>query len=747
MKRRAYSLLVVLVCSISLFASRPTVALVLSGGGARGLAHIAVIEALERYGIPIDMVVGTSMGSLVGGLYAAGYSPKEIRALAANPDFSNMFVSTTFSSSYDIAQAFQPTHSNVFSLGFDKGGFGASPGLLGDQKVMEMISSTFSKLPDFLDFDELEIPFRCIGTNVATGEKIIYKKGSLITAVRSSISIPIIFTPYPQGDGSFAVDGGIVDNLPIKVAKDLGYDIIIACDVNATPESTEILLGSFSSMVMQTMTLITQVAATPQYPLADILICPELSRILTLEFNKYAEIIEAGEKACDEKAEDFTALAARIALNRPLEVKEEGRDGTYLIKDDPIIALVRVIDISLFTSGDIPHKDHFSEFKGMPLDEGTKLKLNHSLALIKKHYRLSSATYQMAYIKKGRGILEVHIQSSKKSESNISLGLSGSTGLANNTPNGDIWFSADARVNARISNMMGSNFSLEILASLGQTSKLRTSVLYPFYTSPFSSLDLDFSLTYEGGGFTPLNSMVNGDRVVARDKGFTVDLSMDFRFLDYGRLDYGGQIDLVYLYGNSWDPPFFVVPSVYGSLVWDTQLSAFALTGVRGEFWGTLGRHNGVIFGLQAAWNQRFPINNLSSFGYELHLSMMRMPCPLLSSYVDIGGLSAFPGYSAGSLKRDIALAGVSYQYSIGSFLGFNSFFLGAIKMAVMDDTFNPYADPPTPSPSGFWFASTPSVFDAGLSVGMGMQTPLGDVVIRFGMSIKKQVSLVIQIL
>jgi NTE family protein len=745
MKRRAFSLLVVLLCSISLFASRPTVALVLSGGGARGLAHIAVLEAVERYGIPIDMVLGTSMGSLVGALYAAGYSPKEIRAIAGNPDFSSMFLENSFSSSYEIAQAFQPTHSNVFSLGFDKKGVGSSPGLLGDQKVMGLLASVFSKLPDNIDFDNLEIPFRCVGANVVTGEKIIYENGSLITAVRSSISIPIIFTPYPQSDGSFAVDGGIVDNLPIQLAKDLGYDIIIACDVNAAPQSAENLLDSLSSMVMQTMTLVTQIGSQPQYHLADLLIFPSLAKILSLDFMKYDEIINEGEKACDAKAKEFSELATRIALERPLVVKEKDRAGTYLTKDDPIIAIIRVVDVSLFPSTNVPQKEHFSEFIGRPLDEETKQKLNLSLGLIKKHFRLSFATYQMAYIREGKGDLVVFIQSFQKSESNISLGLSGSTGLSNNTPNGDAWFSYDARINARISNLMDSNFSLEILATLGQTSTLKTSVLYPFYTTVNTSLDLDFSLTYEGGGFTPLNSMVNGYRVVALDKGFTVDLCMDYKFLDYGRVDFGGLVDLVYLYDkdDSWNLPFFAVPSLYASLVWDTQLSTFASSGVRGEFWATLGRYEKPVFGLQASWRQRFSLSANGSFGYNLNLTMMRMPYPLLSSYVDLGGLSAFPGYSAGSLKRDVALAGVMYQHRIEDFLGFTSFMLVSAKVGVMD-MFDPYAA--ASYPSGIWFSS-PTEVDAGLSIGMGLQTPLGNIIVRLGASVLGHVSLAVEIL
>jgi NTE family protein len=122
---------------------------------------------------------------------------------------------------------------------------------------------------------------------------------------------------------------------------------------------------------------------------------------------------------------------------------------------------------------------------------------------------------------------------------------------------------------------------------------------------------------------------------------------------------------------------------------------------------------------------------------------MMRMPYPLLSSYVDLGGLSAFPGYSAGSLKRDVALAGVMYQHRIEDFLGFTSFMLVSAKVGVMD-MFDPYAA--ASYPSGIWFSS-PTEVDAGLSIGMGLQTPLGNIIVRLGASVLGHVSLAVEIL
>lgn len=732
-----------LLSALTLFAQKPKVALVLSGGGARGLAHIAVLEAVEQYGIPIDMVLGTSMGSLVGSLYCAGYSPEDIRALVESSNFTTMFLESTTVPPQDVAEAFQPTHSNVFFLGFGKEGLGSSPGLIGDQKIMEMLTSVFSKIPDDIDFDHLEIPFRCIGANVLTGEKIVYEKGSIVTAVRSSISIPLIFTPYPQGDGSFAVDGGIVDNMPVKIARDLGYDIIIACDVNAVSPDLETVMGSLSSMVMQTITLVTQGGVTWQYPLVDLLVEPDLRTIFALDFSKFAQIISEGERASKEKGAEFGELAARIQLDRPLVFREQGRRGSYFAMQDPTIGSVRVVDLSLTPSAYTPQEEQFSQFLGRPLDAVTKGQLTHMLDLIKKHYRLSTVSYQMGRPVEGQGELTIFVRSFKESDSNITLGLAGSTGLSNNTPNGTVWFTSDARLNARLSNVMDSDFSLEVLATLGQTSKMRVSAFYPFYTGTQTSLDLDFSVAYEGGGFTPLNNQVNGERLVALDKAFTVDISMDFRFLDNGRMDFGGVVNLTSLHGDGWEAPFFAVPSLYASLVWDTQLSPFATTGMRGEFSSTLGYQERPVFGLKSAWNQRFALDNRTTLGYDLFLAMMRMPYPLLSSYVDIGGYNAFPGYSVGSLKRDVAFAGMLYQQKLEKMFGLPTFLQVEAKVG-LSDSYDPYGGVPyTREP---WLASTRGL-EAGLGVALGFQAPLGDVMVKLGFSTLGTISLMVVIL
>ncbi len=275
MKRALFFMLFSLLC-VPLAASKPTVVLVLSGGGARGLAHIAVLEALEAEGIPIDMVLGTSMGSLVGGLYSSGYTPKEIRRLLEETDLVGLFSEPALDTVRNQNTAFSYMHDHVFSLGFGEKALGDGPSLIGDQKILELLGYLFAKYPNTIDFDDLPIPFRCVSADALTGERIVYESGSLVSAIRSSISIPLVFSPYPYEENRLVVDGGVVDNLPIALARSLGADIVIASDVNALQFQSYEELENLSAMAVQTVFLLTQEKATMQHPLADLLFLPDL---------------------------------------------------------------------------------------------------------------------------------------------------------------------------------------------------------------------------------------------------------------------------------------------------------------------------------------------------------------------------------------------------------------------------------------------------------------------------------------
>ncbi|MCR5764601.1 MAG: patatin-like phospholipase family protein, partial [Treponema sp.] len=206
-------------------SERPKVALVLGGGGAKGFAEIPVIELIEQMDIPIDIVIGTSFGSIVGGMYCAGYSLPEIYETMAYTDWTPLF-SDYEVSPYESVLGKHSIYNNILNLtlGLDMS-LKLGKGLSNGQNVYQLFKSFTLKYPSNIDFDNLIIPFRTVTTDMLTGEAIVLKRGDVAEAVRASMSIPGVFQPFCM-DENYYMDGGLRYNLPINIAKDMGYDII-----------------------------------------------------------------------------------------------------------------------------------------------------------------------------------------------------------------------------------------------------------------------------------------------------------------------------------------------------------------------------------------------------------------------------------------------------------------------------------------------------------------------------------------
>ncbi len=214
-------------------ADRPRIGLVLSGGGARGAAHIGVIRALEEMRIPIDAVAGTSMGAVVGGLYAAGLSAEEIEEVFRSIDWKDLF------------QDRAPRKDLVYRRKQDDRSFLASGGLgvraddgvvlpLGlvqGQKITQVLRNSTMRVADVQDFDRLPTPFRALATDLESGDAVVLRSGDLATVLRASMSAPGVLSPVEIG-GRMLVDGGLVDNLPVDLVKEMGVDVVIAVDVS-----------------------------------------------------------------------------------------------------------------------------------------------------------------------------------------------------------------------------------------------------------------------------------------------------------------------------------------------------------------------------------------------------------------------------------------------------------------------------------------------------------------------------------
>lgn len=275
---------------------RPKVALVLGGGGAKGFAEIPVIELIERMDIPIDIVIGTSFGSIVGGMYCAGYSLPEIYETMAYTDWTPLF------SDYEVSpfEAILKKHSiynNMvnLTLGLDMS-LKLGKGLSNGQNVYQLFKSFTLKYPSNMDFDNLIIPFRTVTTDMLTGEAVVLEKGDIAEAVRASMSIPGVFQPFSI-DGHYYMDGGLRYNLPINIAKEMGYEIIIAIDVSQqVRDDPEVYDSNPAVAILNTITIAQATTTQAMYEDATIVIKPDMSTFSTFDFNKARDIYNEGER-------------------------------------------------------------------------------------------------------------------------------------------------------------------------------------------------------------------------------------------------------------------------------------------------------------------------------------------------------------------------------------------------------------------------------------------------------------------
>jgi len=286
---------------------RPSIAIVLGGGGARGMAHIGILKWIEENRIPVDYVVGTSMGALIGGIYALGYSPDEIDALVRQIDWEEMFSTTppfeelSFRRREDAEQ-----YPVKFELGW-KGGL-SFPVALNSGHFINLLLQRLSLPYSATErFDDLPIPFRSVAADLKTGDEVVFDRGPLWVALRSSMAIPGIFTPV-EANGRLLIDGGVLNNVPADVGRGLGADIVIAVDVG-TPLKEEKELGSMLGILDQTITVMMLDNVRRSMRDADLVVVPELDGFFTLDFRKTDEIIRRGLEAAEKRSTILKSFA------------------------------------------------------------------------------------------------------------------------------------------------------------------------------------------------------------------------------------------------------------------------------------------------------------------------------------------------------------------------------------------------------------------------------------------------------
>ena len=294
--------------------TRPVIGLALSGGGARGFAHIGVIEVLEEKGVRIDRIAGTSMGSIVGGLYAAGYSTHALRDIIDNIDWTETFSSTPRRRSTYIGEK-ETSEWPLFELRFEGWRARIPSSLSSGQRTATLLSwlTLGSTYECGRDFDRLSIPFRSITTDLKTDRSVILGEGDLGLAIRASSTIPLLFAPV-EFDGMLLVDGGLKDNLPVDAARNMGSDFVIAVAIDESMHNPDELdnpvnvADQVTSILMRNITRLSKSQA-------DFIINPDMEAFSSSSFSNSDAVIEQGRKAALEAypalRDSVTALMTR----------------------------------------------------------------------------------------------------------------------------------------------------------------------------------------------------------------------------------------------------------------------------------------------------------------------------------------------------------------------------------------------------------------------------------------------------
>ncbi len=295
------------------FDSRPKIALVLSGGGAKGAAHIGVLKVLEEYKIPIDFIVGTSAGSIIGAMYSVGYSPEEIEKTILDMNFFALMNNNKDRSLRTIEDKFA-SEKYPFKVNIDKNMNLSLPmGFLNGEYIYLQLKNIFSRAENISEFDKLPIPYRAITTNLNTGEEVIIKDGDLALATFKSMAIPSFLEPVQDGENYF-VDGGVTNNLPVDTAINMGADIVIAVDIGANP--TDIGNNSNVAAVLDKIsTYKGNKNIKFQKKLADILIVPNVKEHNTIDFSNLDALVKEGEKSTLE----FNYLLKNLSFSKEFQ--------------------------------------------------------------------------------------------------------------------------------------------------------------------------------------------------------------------------------------------------------------------------------------------------------------------------------------------------------------------------------------------------------------------------------------------
>lgn len=362
--------------------TRPKIGLVLSGGGALGFAHIGILEVIDSLNIPIDYIAGTSMGGIAGGLYSLGYNGYDIEQLVHTIDWIDIFTDMPERKYQSYFQK-KDDGKYQFIFGFSKGEISLPTGLIYGQKISLLLSNLSSKFEQIDNFDDLPIPFRCVAVDLITGNEVILKKGSISKALRATMSIPTIFNPVQWGD-SLLIDGGLLNNLPVDVVRNMGADIVIAVNVSLSTKPTS-NLNSALKILERSITIPASNRSIENIKNVDIYIEPDLTGYGSAEFSirKINKIINIGKLSANNAIPELIQICQKYNI----ELDTTRHSKTKIIRN------IYVGDNNNISTNYI--LDHLNINHGDTLNI-RKLKIN--IASLKLNYKIKNIDYEFSEV-------------------------------------------------------------------------------------------------------------------------------------------------------------------------------------------------------------------------------------------------------------------------------------------------------------------------------------------------------------
>jgi NTE family protein len=340
---RCLLLLALLLPSFQAHAERPKIGLALAGGGAKGSAHIAVIEILEANNIPVDYIAGTSIGAYVGGLYALGYSAAEIREIMYNAQLERGFSDTIDRGKLQYRdKRIHDTFNVGLQMGYRNKEIRFPWALLYGQSMLAVYHRSVGGIPIFDSFDDLAIPFRAVATDLATNQAIVLDKGNLIKSMKASATVPGALVPVVLG-GKYLVDGGMAANLPVSQVREMGADIIIAIDISAPMQDVEEIRSGLS-VLNQISSFLTVKNLEEQKKMLtddDFYIRPDIDHLKTSDFSDLSRAYDQGKIAAEAQLQRLQDLGIDARQYQQYQQhKREKLESLHNQANQPVVKII-----------------------------------------------------------------------------------------------------------------------------------------------------------------------------------------------------------------------------------------------------------------------------------------------------------------------------------------------------------------------------------------------------------------------